>query len=269
VEIPKENNQMLYFEQLRCRLNKNQQKMADACGIARTTWQLIEYGAQLPSSRVAQVLYEMSGVVVPCESDCLTTVQRRQWRRQRPFELAAAAGDTWTRVHRHCQNMLGLYEKIDPKLLSWMEQLLPLESVPEGFNLLQFAYDGAQAFLDNPHELGYRTQALVDAQGKTLGERKLPGLRGKLGEVHYLLWPQVRIRPIAATFRVDGLMLLSLKSKSHWSTMEVDGPHHDQELDRKRRELLRLPELRITVAEVERFQSVTRMSEQALKLFAA
>lgn len=260
---------MLYFENVRRSLNKNQQEMAQACGIGRSTWQLIEYGALLPSRTVADIIRELTGVVVPCEDQCLKAAERRKWRRQRPYEFGAADADMWTRVHRHCESMTCLYENIGPAQVAWMEQLLQIGSVTEGFHLLQLAHQGGKPFLDSPHELGYRTQPLVDAQGLVLGERRLPGLRGLLGDVRYLLWPQISIRPRLATFRVDALMLLSWKGRSLWCSKEVDGPLHDAEQDRKRRETLKLPEIRLTVAEVDRFQSVSRMSEEALKLFAA
>ncbi|MBN9414772.1 MAG: helix-turn-helix transcriptional regulator [Candidatus Eremiobacteraeota bacterium] len=260
---------MLYFEKLRGALNKNQQEMADILGIARSTWQLIEYGALLPSRTVANILWEWAGVAVPCDDQCLTGAERRKWRRPRPFELTAADGDLWTRVHYHCRNMTQLYEKIDPALTSWMEQLLPCESVTEGFDLLQFAYHGARGFLESPHALGFRLQPLVDPYGAVLAERQLPGLRGKLGDVDYLLWPQVRIRPRTATFRLDALMLVARKGRSYWCGREVNGPHHVTERDMNRREILKLPEIQIAVEEVDRFESVERTTEQVLKLFSA
>ncbi len=260
---------MLYFGKLRKQLGKNQPEMAEACGISRSAWQMIEYGSQLPSRKVADLIRNLSGVVVPCEDQCLTVAERRKWRRPRPFELYAADADLWTRVHHHCANMKGLYQAIEPSLLAWMEQMLALESVTEGFDLLQLAFHGATAFLDSPYELGFRRQPLVDSQGLVLGERKLAGLRGKWGEVSYLLWPQVSIRPWMATFRVDGLLLLSRKGKTRWCIREVDGPLHDLEHDRKRREILKLLEIRVTAGEVHAFQSVERTTEQVSRLFAA
>lgn len=260
---------MFYFEKLRRQLGKNQPEMAEACGLSRSAWQMIEYGSQLPSRTVADRIRDFSGVVVPCEDQCLTVAERRKWRRPRPFELYAADADMWTRVHQHCRNMTGLYQVIDPSLLAWMEQMLACESVTEGFDLLQLAFHGAKSFLDSPHGLGFRSQPLVDSQGMVLGERKLAGLQGKCGEFSYLLWPQVSMRPRMATFRVDGLLLLSGKGKSQWCIREVDGPLHDLEHDRKRREILRLPEIRIAAAEVDAFQSVERMTEQVSRLFAA
>ena len=171
---------MLYFENVRRSLNKNQQEMAEACGIGRSTWQLIEYGALLPSRTVADIIRELTGVVVPCEDQCLKAAERRKWRRQRPYEFGAADADMWTRVHRHCESMTGLYESIGPAQVAWMEQLLQIGSVTEGFHLLQLAHQGGKPFLDSPHELGYRTQPLVDAQGLVLGERRLPGCEGCL-----------------------------------------------------------------------------------------
>lgn len=259
---------MLYFEKLRDSLDKNQLEMAELLGIARSTWQLIEYGALLPSRAVAELIWKMTGVRVPSEDQCLTGAELRKWRRPRPFELTAADSEMWSRVRYHCRNMTRLFEAIDPALVSWMEQLLPCESVTEGFDLLQLAYDGATGFLESPHALGFRKQPLVDPWGAVLGERKLPGLRGKLGEVAYLLWPQVGIRPRVATFRVDSLLLVACKGKSHWCIREVDGPLHDPEYDRKRKEILKLPEVRLTAAEVDSFQSVTRMADQVSRLFA-
>lgn len=260
---------MLYFEKLRDTLDKNQQEMAEALGIARTTWQLIEYGSMLPSRSVANLIREMTGVSVPCEDQCLTGAEQRKWRRPRPFQFMAANADLWSRVRYHCRNMTRLHEAIDPELLSWMEQLLACESVTEGFDLLQFAYNGAKGFLESPHALGFRKQPLVDSFGAVLGERKLPGLTGKMGDVNYLLWPQVGIRPRVATFRVDALLLVAQKGRSVWCSREVNGPHHQSIRDGTKRELLQLPEIQVTAAEVDRFEAFERTTEQVLQLFAA
>lgn len=260
---------MLYFQKLREALGKNQQEMAEILGIARSTWQLIEYGSLLPSRSVANLIREMTGVSVPCEDQCLTGAERRKWRRPRPFELTPADAGLWSRVRYHCRNMTKLHEAIGPAMFSWMEQLLPCESVTEGFDLLQFACKGAEGFLESPHALGYRKQPLVDPFGAVLGERKLPGLRGKMGEVNYLLWPQVGIRPRVATFRVDALLLVARKGRSAWCSREVNGPHHQSIRDATRRELLQLPEIQVTATEVDRFEAFERTAEQVVKLLAA
>lgn len=257
---------MLFFKRIRLLLRKTQQEMAGLCGISRSAWQMVEYGVFLPSAELAQRICELTGLpAVPAKADCLSMEDSRRLRRGRPFEFRVASEEVWSRTHEHCQSMTGLYAAIDPGLVAWMESLLEVESVREGFTWLQLAYAGARQFVANPHLLGFRGQPLVDRAGQALGERLLPGLKGRLGSMDYLVWPQVSIRPRNAIFRLDGLMMLAQGPQRHWCDLEVDSDFHVADRDELRRKLLALDEIRLTQEDVDRFKVVERITSQAGK----
>ncbi len=249
-------------------LKLTQRQMAEACGVSRSTWQMVEYGEVLPSPELGRRIGELTGLVaVPTQDDCLNFQELRRLHRARPYELVTNSEDVWARTHEQCQNMTGLCTQISPGLLAWMEAVLECESVPEGFTWLQLVYDGARNLIANPHELGFRGQCIVDRWGKPLGERQLPGLRGKIGPFYYLVWPQVRMRPRSAVLRLDALMLLTRGSDRHWIDLEIDSALHDPEKDAVRRKLLKMEEIRLSSEDVDRFKVVERIREQAGNLF--
>ena len=189
---------MTIFYRVRKKLKLSQAKMAEKVGLARQTWQLLEYGELLPSPEVAEFIHQLTAEHVPSISDCIGSIEARNWVTVRPYEFQEATGEVWARVHEYCENMTELNRRIPQSLLGWMKNMLQIESIPEGFTYLQLALCGAVRMIGSPYELGYRGQPIVDIQGHVLGERKLPGLRGKFGDLRYLLWPQVGLRPRSA-----------------------------------------------------------------------
>lgn len=259
---------MLFFRRLRRLLKLTQRQMAEACGVSRSAWQMVEYGEVLPAPELGRRICELTGLAaVPSQDDCLTGQELRRLHRARPFEFVGGSEDVWARTHDQCQNMTGLYDRVPPALIAWMEAMLECESVPEGFTWLQLAYDGAGSVIANPHELGFRGQCIVDRTGKPLGERQLAGLRGEIGPLKYLVWPQVRMRPRSAVLRVDGLMLLVHGSDRHWIDLEIDSALHDPEKDAVRRKLLQMDEIRLSSEDVDRFKVVERIRQRAGNFF--
>ena len=258
---------MSLFLKARKKLGLTQAQMADRVGLARQTWQLLEYGQLLPSAEVAEHIYQLTAIVVPCLTDCISSKDARTWATVRPYEFEKASLEIWARVHEKCENMTELYRQIPASLVGWMENMLACESFPEGFGLLQFALAGAGRMLSNPHELGYRGQPIIDARGQLLGERKLPGLQGRIQGLRYLLWPQVGLRPRSATFRLDGLMLVQAGASCIWCDLEFDSSLHDLARDQSRAKLIGLPEIRLSEQDVEAVRVVERVYEQALALF--
>lgn len=259
---------MLFFRRIRKVLRLNQRQMAEACGVSRSTWQMVEYGIILPSPELGQKICELTGLgAVPTQDDSLSAQELRRFHRARPFEFAGHSEDVWARVHDRCSSMTQLYTTIGQHLLAWMESMLECESVPEGVTWLQLAFGGASQVIANPHELGFRGQCIVDRSGKPLGERQLPGLQGQLGSTSYLVWPQVSVRPRSAIIRMDGLLLLTRGCDRHWVDLEIDSALHDPEKDALRRKLLKMDEIRLTQLDVDRFKVVERISERAGNLF--
>lgn len=258
---------MSLFLKVRKKLGLTQVKMAEEVGMARQTWQLLEYGQLLPSPEVAEQIYQLSSIVVPSLADCIGSREARTWATVRPYQFEQTSLETWARVHEKCENMTELYRQISPSMIGWMENMLACQSFPEGFGLLQFALAGAGRMISNPHELGFCGQPIIDIHGRLLGERMLPGLQGRLGELRYLLWPQVGLRPRSAIYRLDGLMLLQLGSASAWCDLEFDSSLHDLARDQSRSRIIGLPEIRLSEHEVEAVQVAERVREQALCLF--
>ncbi|MFN8607363.1 MAG: helix-turn-helix transcriptional regulator [Vulcanimicrobiota bacterium] len=251
---------MLLFRKIRKMLGLTQRQMAEACEVPRSTWQMVEYGAFLPSEELGRKICELTGMAgVPTRGDLLSTQDTRRVHRSRPYEFERRSEDVWARTRARCQSMHGLFGKIEAGLLGWMESLLECESVPEGFTWLQFAFSGAGRLIANPHELGFRDQVIVDRQGRALGERQLPGLQGNWGRLNYLLWPQVSVRPQSAILRLDGLLLLIQGVERRWFDLEVDSALHEPERDAVRRNLLQMNEIRLTQEDVDRFRAVERI----------
>lgn len=258
---------MSIFVRVRKKINLSQVRMAEKLGMSRQTWQMMEYGELLPSREMADRIYDLTAEVVPSLADCLGSNEARSWTKLRPYEFHQSTRENWARVHDYCENMTEIYRKIPASLLGWMENMLACECIPEGFTWLQFGLRGARRLIASPHQLGFRSLPIVDTQGQFLGDRVLPGLQGTVGEVSYLLWPQVGVRPRSATFRLDGLVLLKHSARIYWADLEIDSALHDPERDRLRSKLVGLPEIRLIHEDVEAVRVVDRFQEQALSFF--
>lgn len=255
---------MLYFRQLRLSLKLTQGQMAEACGLSRSAWQMIEYAVFLPSEEVALRICELSGLeAVPSVVHCFSNREMRSWTRTRPFELRRVNPEPWIRAHERCFHMTEFYRKITPRTVAWMEQMLPCHSMPEAFTWLQFAFLGGTPMFGSPPDFGFRHLSVMDPEGRALGERQLPGLQGEYQGLRYLVWPQVGLRPRSATFWVDGLMLLDQGREWRWSTLELDAAGHDPSRDPVRRKLLGMDEIRVSGEEIERLEALPRILEQA------
>lgn len=243
---------MELYRKLRQQLQLTQGQMAERLGLSRQFWGQLETGKALLGRERARELEPVLGPL-PTMADTLSNQEQRGWSPLYPYELACVSGEPWRRALRNWGypiSQLGL----DARTQAWMVQLLPCDSAVEAYGWLQLAALEARPLLHNPHQLGFRDQPIVDGQGKALGERYLPGLYGGHGEVKFMVWPQVRLRPGNTTFRVDGLVSLKVSGVVFWAILEFDGRGHNYEGDDVRRELLRMREIRISQDQVERRQ---------------
>lgn len=236
---------MTIFGTIRKHLGLTQASMAELCELGRNAWMNIESGRTLPSLDVARRIEEASGrLALPHQGQELTAKEVDWWSSGARYDLPAVNGEAWRRAGRNSWHTLRF--PVDPDRRLWMETFLPAQSSVESRVLLEFAHAGARPQLSSPSEVGLRDLPILDAQGFALGERRLPGLRGEVEEVHFLLWPQVHLRPDNVTYCVDALLRLRSGRKSAWCILEVDGKGHNSQNDVFRADSLKLHCIRIS-----------------------
>lgn len=236
---------------LRLHLRLNKQQMAELCGICRHRWYELETGQALPTPALAERLEQVvPGWAIANLAHTLSPRQLRNWVNLRPFELPQVNDESWGRAYSYWRYPISQLN-LDERLLDWMRRYLPFASAPEVYSNLQLASLGGRALIANPHQLGFRDGLIVDANGKALGERQLPGLCGQHQGIRWINWPQVHLRPSSTTYCLDGLTWVRKGNQSVWCDLEIDGPRHDQEADEFRATALKIPSIRVPVEQVK------------------
>ncbi|GMU54346.1 MAG: hypothetical protein AMXMBFR33_34920 [Candidatus Xenobia bacterium] len=98
--------------------------------------------------------------------------------------------------------------------------------------------------------LGWRRLPVIEEpSGDVVGDRLWPVLAF---EQPFLcaLFPQVRVRTPGQPYRMDLLACLRVGDRLVWLNVEIDGPLHDSEYDRKRQIAIGLPRVRLTEDDV-------------------
>lgn len=233
------------LRQMREALNLSQQQMARRFGVSRQRWCDLEVGVRLPSCELARQLEAaLPPEPCPCVGDTLTFAQQRQLVSPRRYEISPVNVEKWLKAKESWAYPISQLQ-LGPRMRQWMESTFHLDSSVEAYGWYQLATLKARPLLHNPHELGFRAHPIVDNLGRALGERRLPGLYGQHDGLHFLVWPQVNLRPPnSPTLRPDGLVWLRKGRKCAWSILEFDGRGHNADNDAYRDSVLRLPPIR-------------------------
>jgi transcriptional regulator with XRE-family HTH domain len=245
---------MEFLRRRRLELGLSQAELAQRSGVARQRIAEIEGGLVLPGADQAEALEEVLG----CQglaTSCQILSQKwlgRQGRR-RPFEAPEVNQDPWLRAERYWAYPM---RRIPVRILAWMKHFFLCDEASECYGWVQLAMVGARPRLGNPHQAGFRNLPLVDGKGQALGERMLPCLHWKEQGFECILWPQVRVRPLAVTYRLDSLLFLRKKRATHWLYLELDGRGHDEAHDLYRHRELKLDAIRVPAEEVKRARLV-------------
>lgn len=256
---------MTLLNKARKALNLTQQEMADRCGLSRFVWRALEVGLSLPTPAQARQIEAVCGHPIPSARDLIDPQDLRNWFGRRRFAFAPFNPEPWQRMRRNPQIDK---EFACPTTLEWAQRLLPCDSALEAHGWLQFILFGARTLLANPHELGCEWHPIVDHLGNALGCRYLPGLQGRLADLRYAVWPQVNLRTSAQTFRLDGLLWLSIGTKSTWTGLEYDGKGHDSKKDDYRNRCLGKEPIRFSHRDIDELQVERLFLQQCRSVLA-
>ena len=252
---------MSIVRECRQALGLSQTQLAQRCGLSRQFLVRVERGLALPSLEVAQRLEAALGCGPIVSTAHL--LSEREWRRDVcPYEFPVVNPACWRMALEDWPYPIGLLQ-IPERTTRWMESTLACESKLEAYAFFQIAKFDCLPQVSSPHSLGFRGLPIVDALGRVLGERLLPGLRGHLKDLHFLLWPQVRLKPGRVPFRTDALVLLRRRRNSLWCILEIDGFGHDPDRDESRTKWLALKDIRLSKYQVENHQAGATFITQA------
>lgn len=257
---------MSFFFEIRRSLNYTPKQMAETYCLRPQTLHDLERGRSLPSAELLQKLEQELGLEgLPCADFLISGREAQKWRRGAAYGLQMVNPEPWIKAEKRWSSLLE--ELRVPRVTRrWLRRFLPSDSALEVLALYQLATLESRPILGNPHELDFRDQPIVDAFGKALGTRVLPGIAGSSGALRYLLWPQVWLRTSAASYRVDALVLVKVGTKVCWCVLEFDGPHHHLENDLFRQSALGIHHIRFSEHDVKSMNVVRKFLDEIAKL---
>lgn len=239
---------MQWIRKRREELGLTQEHLGREVGISRKRVSELEGGLFLPRPALARELERVLKLKgIPDRSQLFPMRGLRRLGQARPFDLVPVNSEPWQRMEAHFESLLRQL-RVPEAVAEWMRRFLPCDSGHEGLALFQLAAAGARPLLLNPHQCGYRKQAILDAQGEALAERPLAGLHWRCKSLEALLWPQVRLM---SGFRLDFLIRARRAGSRRWLAVELDGLLHKLERDARRDRMLGLSVLRVPLSEVK------------------
>lgn len=147
--------------------------------------------------------------------------------------------------------------------------LTPSQSAPEWTFQLRHLSHGAHPTRLAPLEANFRQHPVLDPETREcVGDCPVPALIGEVGEIRYLLIPQVHLRTPRAAYTLDFLGGLKLRGRSlRFFNAEVDGLGHDPRFDRERERNLAMPTVRFTPEEIGQGNFVEYFVDKTLRVF--
>lgn len=257
---------MSFFYEIRKLLNYTPRQMAESYSLRPQTLHDLEQGRSLPAPELLEKLETELGLDgLPCTDYLISGREAQKWRRGAAYALQLVNPESWIKAEKRWSELL---ERLGVSRLMrrWLRRFVASDSALEVLGLYQLATLESRPMLANPHDLDFRGQPVVDAFGKALGTRVVPGFAGSRGNLRFLLWPQVSLRTSAATYRVDALVLVRMGTKVCWCVLEFDGPHHRLENDLFRQSALDLPHIRFSAEEVTAMGVTGKFLEAVAKL---
>ena len=241
---------MNWLQRAREEKNLKQTQLAEKTGISRQRICKIEKGLVLPTRAQSESLARELGLATtPCSQDLLPDRETQHLPKRRTFELEVHSQERWkVALKAWCARIYSF--KLDPRILEWMRLLIRVDSALEALFWMVLAASKAEAFLANPHFMGFRLHPIVDSQGQCIGERCLPGLYLESRTRKIWIWPQVNLRPKDIAYRVDALILIVEGETRRWMVLELDGKGHNPNKDAFRREQLGMQEIRISEKDI-------------------
>ena len=256
---------MNIIRQRRLDLGLSQEQLAIKCAVPRQRISEYERGVALPDRETSNRISQEIGVKVLLDQGHILKPGKTNLCAIRRYEMREPKREIWTRAFVRWREQIQV-AKLPERVLAWLEQYVPADSVTEAATDLQMIMGGAVCRLANPHAWGFRRQTIVDDRGMALGERRLPCFHWLRDGMECILWPQVNLRPADITFRVDFLVLVRYGSKIMWCILEVDGSGHRFENDAFRNQQLGLTDIRLSHQEVTNWR-VARLVPERLRDF--
>lgn len=246
--------------------NLTQQQLSTLLGISRAQLSRYERGVVCPTDPVLQRLHQALEDPLDQPDRELVRSARLQKCFGRPLHRLTRPchSPAWRYLHRQHPDLLQRLGPPSEPAMAWLRA----DSALECLAWRQLERAGACLLFDSPLLLNYAGPPLCNDSGLGLGLECLPCLLSPLAEDMVLLtWPQVHIRTVLRTYRVDGLAVLRHARKSRWLVLEIDGAGHRADADAYRTEHLQLPVLRFSTPDVVGLHFVERLREQLRALF--
>lgn len=243
-----------------------QQELSTALGISRAQLSRYERGIVRPSNPVLQRLHQAleDPLDQPDSTQLRSARLQRCFGRPLPRLTRPCHSPAWRYLHRQHPDLWHRLGPASEPLMAWLRA----DSALECLAWRQLERAGARLLFDSPLLLNYSGPPLCNDSGMSLGLECLPCLFGTLAKDMMLLtWPQIHIRTVLRTYRVDGLAVLRHARKNRWLVLEIDGAGHRADADGYRTEHLQLPVLRFSTPDVIGLNFPERLKDQIQALF--